>query len=595
MTGEYMGVNSSVLQKKKPKDTHDNAQYNKQAAALRQQFRDAGKPENLQELLLRAAAVYGERTQVVEFAADGNKTYSAKCLCDDAAAIAASLNRLKLQGKNIGIIGRNGYAWMAAFFAVACGVGTAVPLDKELHGQKLKMLIEKADIALILYDDMLMKTVCDAAGAIPCIPFVGKKEDEISLLHLIRRGRALLADDAAAFFRRKVNADDVAAIVFTSGTTGANKGVMLTHGNLVENAFSLSGVLPPMASALSVLPMNHVFELGCTVLTAVTINGVLYINDSLRNLLKNVVACQPQMIVVVPAFIDYLYKEIDTQLKKNGFKSGMEGFAGAALPIRAVIKKAVASFFGGQLPFFACGGAAVRKEYLQAMQSLGFEIFLGYGLSESAPIAALNMHADKKPEAVGSPISSDSCFRIHAPDADGIGEIMLCGKNICAGYYNDEKSTAASFSDGWFYTGDYGKIDADGNLYITGRKKNLIVLDNGKNICPEEIENHLLANVKGLREAVVFESIKRFGETDNKIIAAAVYVNPADFPDIAPTHLAHKIKEAVVREAFKLPAFMRLGDAEIFTSEFPKTTTLKIIRQSVIEQYNKRKEESEHA
>ena len=585
---------ASVLFEKKTKNKPDNARYNKDVAPLRQQFYAAGKPASLQELLLRAADVYADRTQVVEFSAGGDISYSAKQLCDDAAALALALNRRGLTGKNIGIIGKNSYAWMVSFFAASCGVSTAVPLDKELYGDKLHLLIEKAELAVILCDDALLRSVRDAAGDVPCIPFSAKNEDEISVHKLIAQGRELLCDGTPAFSQRKVKEDDVAAIVFTSGTTGANKGVMLTHGNLVENAYSLSGVLPPMASALSVLPMNHVFELGCTVLTAITINGVLYINDSLRHFMKNAIACQPQMIVVVPAFVDFLYKELDNQLKKNGIRGGAAAAASAPAPIRAVIKKTVENHFGGALPYFACGGAAVRKDYLQALLAIGFEIFLGYGLSESAPIAALNMSAKEKPDAVGLPISATSRFKINEPDRDGVGEILLYGKNICAGYYKDADATRQSFADGWFYTGDYGKTDADGELIITGRKKNLIVLDNGKNICPEEIENYFLRTVKGLREAVVFESIKQFGETENKVIAAAVSVSPDDFPGMSLAQTEYKIKEALVAASFKLPSFMRVGDAEIFMTEFPKTTTMKIIRQSVIELYNKRKGEEKN-
>ncbi|MBQ3087482.1 MAG: AMP-binding protein [Clostridia bacterium] len=586
---------AATLRERTAKEKPDNVQYNKQIAALRSQFSAMGKPESLQELLLRAAAVYADRTQVVEFTAGGNISYSAKQLCEDAAALAFSLTKAGLAGKNIGIIGRNGYAWLVSFFAACCGVGTAVPLDKELRGEKLKYLIEKADVELVLCDDSLLAGVREAAGDVPCIPFVGTQEDTRSLPMLIKQGRELLADGTLPFSQREVHSQDIAAIVFTSGTTGANKGVMLTHGNLIENAYSLTKVLPPMASALSVLPMNHVFELGCTVLTAISINGILYINDSLRHLLKNAVACQPQMIVVVPAFIDFLYKELDTQLKKNGIKGGAASIATAPAPIRALVKKAVVTYFGGSLPYFACGGAAVRKDYLQTLQSLGLEIYLGYGLSESAPIAALNMHADKKPESVGLPIVENGHFRIRNADADGIGEILLCGDNICAGYYKDEDATAVSFEDGWFCTGDYGKLDADGELTITGRKKNLIVLDNGKNICPEEIENYLLTQVNGIREAVVFESVKVYGETQSKIIAAAVYADPKDLTNSDLAQAEHKLKEALVSASFKLPAFMRIGDVQIFWQEFPKTATMKIIRQEVIALYNQKKGENENA
>lgn len=578
-------VNSSVP---------DNKSYNRQIAPLRKKYFAAGKPYNLNEMLCRSAAIYAGRTQVVEFVRDEQVAYSADRLYRDAACLAAGLCAKGLQGKNIAVFGQNSYAWLVAFFGIACGVGTVVPLDKEMQGEKLATLLKKADAELVLCDERFYRTVSSVIGAQRCVLLNGAKEDVQTLQMLVEDGKKQFASESEIAFMRTPDADDTAAIVFTSGTTGANKGVMLSHRNLVENAFCLSRLLPPMASALSVLPMNHVFELGCTVLTAVTINGVLYINDSLRHFMKNALASMPQMIVVVPSFIDFLYKEIDMQLKKSGIKDGAQALAKMPLPVRYFVRRKIAAKFGGKLPYLACGGAPVRTDYLQAMQAAGFEIFIGYGLSESSPIAALNLKTRKKPEAVGVPVSKDSAFRITNPDEDGIGEIQLTGANVSKGYYNDPQATAACFADGWFSTGDYGRIDKDGELFITGRKKNLIVLDNGKNISPEEIEQYLLQNVSGLREAVVFESIKQFGGTQTKVIAAAVYVKTEDFPTMSEQQIAEKIQKEIIAACLRLPAFMRVGDVEVFTKEFEKTTTLKIVRQTVVELYNQRKGEVIH-
>ncbi len=581
----------AVDAKKQQKSKVNNKKYNRETAPLRKKFFAMGKPNSLRELLERSAAVYGNRTQVVEFVGGKQISYSAKQLFEDAACLAAFLNEKGLQGKKIGIFGQNSYAWLVAFFGITCGVGTAVPLDKEMQGEKLSYLLEKAEIEVLFCDARFYKMASSMIDESKCILLNGSAQGAQTIFSLVESGRQLFDKPDDIAFSRIIDADDTATIVFTSGTTGANKGVMLSHRNLIENAFCLSGVLPSLASALSVLPMNHVFELGCTVLTAITINGVLYINDSLRHFMKNAVACMPQMIVVVPSFIDFLYKEIDSQLKKKGIKNGAEALAKMPFPVRFFVRRSIAAKFGGKLPFLACGGAAVRTDYLRAMQAAGFKILIGYGLSESSPIAALNLRTDKKPESVGKPISEFSQIRIADADEDGIGEIQLFGHNISQGYYNDQKATRASFFNGWFSTGDYGRIDADGELYITGRKKNLIVLDNGKNISPEEIEQYLLQNVKGLREAVVFESEKQFGETQTKVIAAAVYVKPEDFPALDSQQLAEKIRKEIVAVSFKLPAFMRVGDVEVFTREFEKTTTLKIVRQSVVEAYNQRKGE----
>ena len=573
----------------------DNTTYNRQAAPLRSKYFAEGKPRSLAEMLSRAADIYADRTQVVEFVGDEQIAYSDVCLYRDAACLAASLCKKGLQGRKIAVLGKNSYAWLVAFFAVSCGVGVVVPLDKEMQGEKLSALLGKAEVEIVFCDERFFKSVSNVLGAERCVLLNGTKENVQTIQMLIDEGKTQFASENDIAFLRDPKADDTAAIVFTSGTTGANKGVMLSHRNLIENAFCLSRLLPPMASALSVLPMNHVFELGCTVLTAVTINGILYINDSLRHFMKNAVTCMPQMIVVVPSFIDFLYKEIDLQLKKSGIKDGAQALEKMPLPVRYFVKRRIAEKFGGQLPYLACGGAPVRIDYLKALQAAGFEIYIGYGLSESSPIAALNLQTRKKPDAVGRPISKDSAFRIANPDEDGIGEIQLSGANITKGYYNDTLATQASFAEGWFSTGDYGRIDKDGDLYITGRKKNLIVLDNGKNISPEEIEQYLLQNISYLREAVVFESIKQFGDTQTKVIAAAVYVNTEDFPAMSEQKIAEKVQKEIVTSCFRLPAFMRVGDVEVFTKEFEKTTTLKIVRQAVVELYNQRKGEVVHA
>ncbi len=387
--------------------------------------------------------------------------------------------------------------------------------------------------------------------------------------------------------------DDNAVIIFTSGTTGANKGVVLTHGNLCANVDALSKMID-VSTAFSVLPMNHAYELGCSVLTAIYINAVLYINDRLRNIQKNITEFKPEGMIAVPLIADAFYDAIMSESEKNGRKDKLlktvnisNSLRKYGVDMRKILFRNIADAFGGKLPLIACGGAAVNVEKMKFLDDVGFNVIIGYGLTEASPLAAVNFDVAGHPESVGLPM--DGCeIKIDSPSYDGAGEILIRGRNVTHGYYNDNESNEKSFtSDGWFRTGDYGRKDKSGYLFITGRKKNLIILENGKNIYPEEIENTIAENSQIIKEAVVFQTEKELdGGGRANVLAAVVGLIPEKFAGRTPD----EIMETVMNEIYKinrlLPGYKRIHEVKFVLNPMPKTSTMKVIRNDVIKIYH---------
>ena len=380
--------------------------------------------------------------------------------------------------------------------------------------------------------------------------------------------------------------------MFTSGTTGVNKGVMLTHGNFAQNADGvLESIDPDQYSSISLLPMNHVYELSCNIFTALYMNCIVYINDSLKNFQQNLMLFKPDAMAIVPLVIDTIYTTIWKTAEETGradvLKKGLKisnALMKVGIDVRAKLFSQIAEKFGGKFPTFSCGGAPTRVEYVTCLCDMGFRIYNGYGLTESSPTVTLNLDCRNKPDCAGKAFPKAQ-FKIHDPDKDGVGEIWIRGENVTRGYYNDEEATKASFEDGWFKTGDYGRTDKDGLLYIMGRKKNLIILDNGKNVFPEEVEAFFMEHLDYIHEVVIFEAEKEINGRPQKIIAAAFQVDPADFPDKTTEEIEAKMSEDVSAVNKLMPAYKRVQDFFVSTEEFEINSTRKVIRSKVVEKY----------
>lgn len=548
------------------------------------------------KMLIERMEAYGERTCMVGKKKDVVTEYSVKRFREDVFALGTALKSMGLGGKHIGILSENSYQWVVCFFAIVCGKGVAVPVDKELTDADISGLFTKADIEGIFFSRAYKDTVkyhmehderCKFAAC------TNKElgDDFLFFETLIEKGKELIANGDTSYIDMEIQKDDLAAIVFTSGTTGANKGVMLTHGNFAQNADGVLENIETQYSSISLLPMNHVYELSCNILTSLYMNCPVFINDSLKNFMANVQFYKPDAMAIVPLVIDTIYNTIWRTAEQTGRAKILRKLLKLSnalrkhgIDLRHVFFKTIADKFGGKFPTMSCGGAPTRVEYIKCLCDFGFTIYNGYGLTESSPTVTLNLDAGNFPDCAGYAFPK-ARFKIHEPDDKGVGEIWIQGENVTQGYYKDEEATKASFEDGWFKTGDYGRTDELGRLYVVGRKKNLIILDNGKNVFPEEVESYYMESVDYLHDVVVFEAEQDMGGRKQKIIAGAFYVSPEDVDNKSEEEIVKMVENDIHEANKELTVYKRVQDIYVTTKEFEINSTRKVIRSKVIERY----------
>ena len=572
----------------------------KELAKLREKIHNSGEVTSIKEMFTRSEA-FGDRVAVVEKIKKQDAVYTVKDFHDKVKQLGTALYELGLGGKHISIVSENSYNWIVVFFAIVCGGGVAVPIDKELPDKDISMLISKGDAEAVFHSRTYKETAqLHLANDERCkyainMTHNGKADGGkfLTIDELCEMGKKLLEKGDRRFLDAEVKPSDLAAIVFTSGTTGTNKGVMLTHYNFAVNVEGILEFLGPEQSTMSILPMNHVYELSCSVLTAIYMNGIIYVNDSLKNILPNINDFRPT--AVVPLVLEGIYNGIRAKAAEKGKLDIMlkmikisNKLLKVGIDIRPVVFKSVRENFGGMFPTMSCGGAPARGDHIKFLSELGFNIISGYGMTECSPTITLHRDGRNKPLSAGKAFPRAK-FIIHDPDEDGIGEVWVKGDNVTKGYYKDEEATKASFSeDGWFKTGDYGRLDEDGELYITGRKKFLIILPNGENIFPETVESNIMENLPYAVETVAFEEkiISATGK-ENMIMSAAIYVNREFLKGLSDDEIIAKTKADVAESNKGQPAYRKVQNVYVSFEEFEKNSTRKVIRQKVIDRYTK--------
>lgn len=577
----------------------------KELAKLRAEIHNSGAVTTIKEMFVRSEA-FGDRVAVVEKIKKQDMVYTVKEFHDKVRQLGTALYELGLGGKHIAIVSENSYNWIVAFFAIVCGGGVAVPIDKELPDKDISMLISKGDAEAVFHSRTYKETAqLHLANDESCkyainMTHNGKADGGkfLTIDELCEMGKKLLAEGDRRFLDAEVKPGDLAAIVFTSGTTGTNKGVMLTHFNFATNVEGVLEFLGPEQSTMSILPMNHVYELSCSVLIAIYMNGIIYVNDSLKNILPNINDFRPTAMAVVPLVLEGIYNGIREKAEASGKLDIMlkmikisNKLLKVGIDIRPVVFKQIKENFGGQFPTMSCGGAPARGDHIKFLSELGFNIISGYGMTECSPTITLHKNGKEKPLSAGKAFPRAQ-FIIADPDEDGIGEIWVKGDNVTKGYYKDEEATKASFSeDGWFKTGDYGKLDEDGDLYITGRKKFLIILPNGENIFPETVESNIMEHLPYAVETVAFEEkiIAATGK-ETTIMAAAIYVNRDFLKGMSDEEIIAKTKADVADSNKGQPSYRKVQSVYVSFNEFEKNSTRKVIRQKVIDTYTKKPE-----
>lgn len=581
-----------------------SATEKKLVQALRKEVHMIGPLAHLKDMVLRVEKYYGDREAIVEKKRIKGRefevvSHTVSEFKEKRAALGTALTDLGLRGKHIAIIGETSFNWILSFYAIVCGVGVAVPLDKELSDEEIGQLIEKADCSAVFCSKTYYKAAKAYVDSHPdcvcCVVFnKDVSEDRVfSLDALLAKGRELIAQGNKEYIDAVVNPEDLCAIIYTSGTTGANKGVMLSHRNFCANVDNVIETIPQEYSSFSLLPINHVFELSCNIMVGFYMNAVIYINDSLKNILPNIQLYRPDAMNAVPLVLEGIYNGIWAKAKEGGKDEILHKLVKVSnklrkhgIDLRHVLFKTISKSFGNRFPTLVCGGAASRKDYVTGLGDLGFRVYNGYGLTETSPSVTLNMNADKDPTSAGFVLPRCE-VKISEPDADGIGEIWVRGTNVFSGYYKDEEATKASFEGDWFKTGDYGIYTPEGELFVVGRKKTLIILDNGKNVFPEDIEFAVMDNLSYIREACALEAVKNIAGDERKIIAVAVYVEPGDFENMTEEEIKKKVADDIFGNVNrKMVSYKKIQDVFVVFKEFEKTTTRKIIRQKVIDAYN---------
>jgi long-chain acyl-CoA synthetase len=556
-----------------------------------------GPLPDLRELLNRARLLNGDKTVLRETTDGEIAHYSCKDISDDVNALGTALIDYGFEDAHIALVGENSYFWFVSYMAVVCGVGVIVPLDKELTDDDLNTLALKGDARALIYAKPYrgVAGLAERAGvkgfAIEPLPGVDEAD---TLLGMIRHGRELLSCGDRRYLDRQIDRNKAAAILFTSGTTGANKGVMLSHKNICANIDNILKIAPNEPQSISILPFHHTIELNCHVLPGVLCGIDIYICSSLRRLMDTMQTVKPGMSIVVPLFLETVYKTIWAEVKRQNRTRDLQTMLKisnmmlmAGVDIRNVLFKKLKESLGGKFDLVICGGAAVDPEVVRGLYGLGIDVITAYGLTECSPVVSVNLKAHKHPRAVGRPMDALQ-VKIDKPDGKGVGEIYVKGDTVMLGYYKDEAATAATFDGQWLKTGDYGKLKGRKLLTVVGRKKNLIVLNNGKNVHPEEIEAAIIQQLPYVREALVYSYNYKVKETLMQTIAAALKIEVEEYFGKTDIKTVEKMVAEDIRRINKLlPGYKQMHQLFITQEDFLRTTTKKVIRHKVIEEQNK--------
>ena len=522
---------------------------------------------------------------------------------EDVNALGTALLDLGLEDRHIGLIGRNSSEWGESYLAIVGGVGVVVPLDRELNESELKQLTIKGDIEAVItindtYYETFKKIKESGDTLLRYVINAEMDEDEdagaglLSWKKLREKGRHMVWNGDRRYVDAQVVNTDLAAIIFTSGTTGVSKGVMLSHRNLLLDAILVQSMFEahPKDICFSVLPMHHCYECTATFLTCVYSGATVAFSRGLKYIRKDILEVKPTILLAVPAIIENFHNKIRRSVADKLTEKQMKVFelmdreaSRLKVKLPKKVTKDIEAVFGGRLHTLISGGAPIDGAVLDSFCNIGFNAIQGYGLSECSPIVALNPAKRKymKNSSAGHVMPFTEC-KILDPDSNGIGEICFRGPQIMMGYYKDPDNTAAVLdSEGWFHTGDIGYLDRDDYVFITGRKKNVIIANNGKNVFPEELESYLLA-LPLVEECMVWG-----GELDpnsqwNGIHATVRLNKEALEKELGKDYTAEQAEALIDAEVDKinddLPRFKRIAHVIVREREFDKTTSMKIRR-----------------
>ena len=503
---------------------------------------------------------------------------------DDVRALASELLAMGCAGKHCVLIGKMSYEWALTYFAVMSIGGVLVPLDRDWSAEELSETARFADASFLFCDADIADKGAQVAEQLTLertlITLGGEGED--TLQALVASGSERFDASPDAYFEAPINPMSMSLLVFTSGTTGKGKGVMLSQNALLTDMYDAIPYIDFGQKTVGVLPPHHTYGSSIMFIGHTMIGCEVYISSGIRYVQKELKEQKPEHLILVPLYLETFYRKILANIKEQGKEETVargikisRALLHVGVDRRAKLFAAIRAAFGGEVRTIICGGAPINPEIVKFYEDIGISVLNGYGITECAPIISFNRSRNIVDGSVGNVLDADT-VRIDEPNEDGEGEIQVKGPNVMLGYYKNEQATAEAFKEGYFRTGDYGKMDSNGILYITGRKKNLIILSNGKNVYPEEIENEMTA-IPGILDIIVYEGQSVRGISHNAIVAE-IYPDYDYLEKNGIEDAKEYFKPFVDEYNRRAVAYKKIAVLKVRKTEFPKNTLRKIMR-----------------
>lgn len=526
----------------------------------------------------RKAFVYREKKEL--------KSVTYKEFYNDSLYLGNALHKMGFVDKHVACIGDNCYRWLVVHFTMMNSNGVYVPLDRQLPQKDIVTVLNHSDAEVLFFTKKYINMLAEVKAELPniklfvCLDAPAVEGEYRAFDDLMTEGRQLLESGYNEYESLEGDTDALRLLVYTSGTTGMAKGVMLSERNVISCVNTGLTLTRLYDRAISLLPYHHTYE-GIGLAAELACGVTIFINDSIKNLLKNFEAFKPETAFLVPAHLEAFYKRITKTIGKrmpliNAMIKLSNGLRKCGIDVRRKMFGMILKPFGGELKKVISGGAPIRPEIADFFEAIGITVVNGYGITECSPLVSVTREGCDDCYSAGVPIPAVK-LNIINPDENGIGEVCVKGTSVMLGYYKNEAETKRVMHDGWFNTEDLGYIDNEGKLHITGRKKNLIVLRNGKNVFPEEIENYVLS-IPYITEAAVTAWTDENGEECG--LCAHVYLDPQHEINTV-TNLEDRVKKDIAAASRELPIYKQVNRVNIRKEEFVKTTTNKIKRNEI--------------
>ena len=543
---------------------------------------------DLKDMLKKSGEKYGEKIAYKIRQENEYKEITHSEVRKMVDGLGTKLIDMGLKDKRIAVIGENRYEWEIAYLSIVCGTGTVVPLDKSLPENELESLIERSKAEAIIcsqkYVEILKKT---KLKYIISMDLENDKDGIISQKRLISEGIQLVKSGDTSFTNAKIDNEKMSIMLFTSGTTSISKAVALSHKNICSNLMDISSILDVNSSDvfLSFLPLHHVFECTVGFLFSLYVGAETVFCDGIRHIPENLAEYKVSVMASVPAIYERLFKIIKKHLEKQGkveqILKDEEKYKDSSMEKKKEVFKEIHDLLGGNMKLFISGAASLEPSIEEKFRRLGFNMVQGYGLTETSPVVAIGNKKYHKTGSIGKCVPSDE-VKLLDINKDGIGELAVKGPNVMLEYYENKEATEKVLKDGWFQTGDLARIDEEGYIFICGRKKSVIVLKNGKNIFPEEMET-LINKEDGVEESFIFGKPISKDPNDIKIFVKIVY-NKEGFEGKTETEIKEYFNEKIKSINKTMPHYKAIRGIIISDKPLIKTTTNKIKREKNLEQ-----------